>query len=445
MEYSDRASLEELDFPNGPLEADSPLYVLRSPLEETACQKLLEPGSLLQVQGRRYMGKCSFLNHVTGYGKNQGYWSVTVNFQDAPSTVLNDLGSFLRWFSLTVGHQLRLKNRLESYGLSESFDGQTCSEYFETYLLPASSFPIILVLKELDYLFTHPAIAPAFFELLHSWHQKAQNNDTWSNLRLVFVHATSAVPLLYSSAPQFQTDAPLVLSEFSLAQTQQLASRYGLEWAFDDVKAQRLVSLLNMVGGSPYRLAIAFYGLRVGELSLSEIMQIADEPNTIYGPHLQRLERRLAQKPYLKTVFTKVMRANDWVEIDTADAYQLEKLGLAVFNGTAVRTSCMLYQRYFETRLSEPKDPASVRRHSLEAEHITLQDLARTPDAALERSSKDHPLPSDTLCDLAELPIVEPSLPTAQDENLPPKPLLGGRYYLQAQLGSGGFGETFLA
>ncbi len=94
----------------------------------------------------------------------------------------------MRWFCASIARRLKLPNKLKDYWDAEIFGAKdNCTAYFEEYLLPNLSSPLVLGLDEVDMVFEHPNIAADFMGLLRAWHESAKVDDLWKQLRLVVV------------------------------------------------------------------------------------------------------------------------------------------------------------------------------------------------------------------------------------------------------------------
>jgi hypothetical protein len=402
---------EFLEFPGAPLSLDSRFYIPRPPLEELVCQEVEKPGSVIRIQAPRHMGKSSLLNRLIAHAKTRGYLVVNLDFQQADENVFSHLDKFLRWFSANIARKLRLPPKLDDYWDEETGSKVSCTFYFEDYLLEEVNSPILLTLNEVNIVFEHPEIAQDFLPLLRFWHEQAKQVEAFGKLRLAIAHSTEVyVPLKIHQSP-FNVGLPIKLSDFNLNQAQELAVCYGLDWASEELGAQKLAPLLAMVGGNPYRLSLAFYYLHRKELTLDQLLQTAPTSAGIYGSHLQDLWQTLQQEPALKAAWLHAIATEDSPDIDPIAAYKLNSLGLAVLNGSSITPSCELYRRYFRSQLLER----------------TTSNQMRSP--RLETASQ----------------TAIPSVINTSAISESPSTLLGGRYEPISQLGSGGFGYTYLA
>ncbi|WP_257207709.1 AAA-like domain-containing protein, partial [Nostoc linckia] len=334
MVFSDVFSASEIDYPSGPVPLDSPLYINRPALEELICKEILHPGCLIRIKAPKKMGKSSLLNRMIAYAKEQNYQVIYLDFQEADEEVFASLDKFLRWFCIYVTRQLNLISCLDDFWDIEMGSKVSCKIYFEAYLLQQiSSNPVILALNEVQRVFEHPNIAQDFLPMLRFWHEQAKQDCIWQKLRMVVVHTTEIyVPLKLNQSP-FNVGITITLPPFTPKQVQDLALRYGLEWAVSPEEEKRLECLQAMVGGHPYLVSLALYHLSRQEITLEMLLETASTPMGIYTQHLRELLNLLQKEPELMPAMQKVIASNEKVELDAIAAYKLESMGLVQLNG----------------------------------------------------------------------------------------------------------------
>jgi serine/threonine-protein kinase len=269
--------------------------------------------------------------------------------QRADSKLLSDLDRFLHWFCEQVGRRLKRLNQLEEcwigYGSKDK-----CIVYFEECLLEELDVPLVIGLDEVDRVFPHREIADDFFALLRSWYEFARYGDMsselWEKLRLVVVHSTEVyVPLDINQSP-FNVGTNVELPEFTSAQVQDLAGRYGLSWSTHQVE-----QLMTLVGGHPYLVQKALYHIRRQDAILEELEQTAPTEAGIYSDHLRRHWWNLKEYPRLAEAFRQVVIKNKSVELDAELAFKLDSMGLVKLQGNEATPRCDLYRYYFRDRL----------------------------------------------------------------------------------------------
>ncbi|BAY47275.1 hypothetical protein SAMD00079811_48920 [Scytonema sp. HK-05] len=369
--FLDLVPVSKLDFPSGPVPVGSPFYINRPPLEELVYAEIMQPGCLLRIKAPRKTGKSSLVNRIIAHAKVQGYQTVSLDFQEADEAVFTSLDKFLRWFCINVSRQLNLAPNLDDYWDIEMGSKVSCKIYFEAYVLEQIDSPIVLALNELHRVFEHPNIAQDFLPMLRFWHEQAKQDRTWQKVRLVVVHTTEIyIPLKLNQSP-FNVGLTVPLPPFTIAQVQNLAIQYGIDWAASSEGAQRLGSLQKMIGGHPYLINLALYHLYQEEMTLLELLQTASTPSGIYSQHLRELLTLLQADPQLMSAMQEVVMADESVQLDASPprgaplsaiaAYKLESMGLVELDGNQARPSCELYRLYFSQQLlRENEDHASA-------------------------------------------------------------------------------------
>ncbi|WP_223280295.1 AAA-like domain-containing protein [Nostoc sp. PA-18-2419] len=352
--YPNIFSVGKIEFPSGPLAVDSPLYINRPPIEELICKEILHPGCLIRIKAPRKMGKSSLLNRMIAYAKEQGYQIVYLDFQEADQEVFTSLDKFLRWFCVYVSRQLNLLACLDDFWDIEMGSKVSCKIYFEAYILQyIASNPVVLALNEVQRVFEHHNIAQDFLPMLRFWHEQAKQDPIWQKLRMVVVHTTEIyIPLKLNQSP-FNVGITITLPPFSLKQVQDLALRYGLDWAADLLGAQRLAPLQAMVGGHPYLVNLALYHLSGQEITLELLLETASTSAGIYTQYLRELLGLLQKEPQLMSAMQQVIASDQKVKLDALAAYKLESMGLVQINGDQVSLMCELYRLYFSQQLGK--------------------------------------------------------------------------------------------
>ncbi|MGP1386713.1 MAG: AAA-like domain-containing protein [Thainema sp.] len=335
------------ELPGGQVDLASRYYVERPPIEKNCYETILKPGALIRVKAPRQMGKTSLMSRILHHAGENQYLTVPLSFQLADAAIFADLDKFLRWFCASIGRRLRLPNKLADYWDDIFGSKDNCTAYFEEYLLPEISAPLVLGLDEVDMVFEHPNIAADFMGLLRAWHESAKVNQLWKKLRLVVVHSTEVyIPMNINQSP-FNVGLPIELTEFTAAQILDLSQRHGLEWRNDEVK-----QLMAMVGGHPYLLRVALYKIARQETTLDDLLKAAPTESGPYGDHLRRHLWNLEQRSEMAEATKRVMQSARPVRLEAIQAFQLHSMGVVHLRGNEVFPRCNLYRQYFNDRLS---------------------------------------------------------------------------------------------
>ncbi|MGB3672398.1 MAG: AAA-like domain-containing protein [Phormidesmis sp.] len=355
-----------MEFPCGALGLESPFYLERPPIELLCYQNIEMPGSLTRIKGPRHTGKSSLLVRLLSHAQRLQYRTVLVDFQAAEGAVYSDLSRFLRWFCGAVAWQLKLPANLDDYWDEETGAKLSATIYFEDYLLAAIESPIVLALNEVNRVFEHPEIACDFLPLLRFWYEQAKQESAqpgkvrlergFQKLRTVVVHSTEIyVPLNIHQSP-FNVGLPITLGPFDDAQIKALAGRYGVAFGEHQDDEQLTEQLKTLIGGHPYLLSVAFYYLRQGQRSLSQLIAEAPTAAGIYYDHLQACWAHIRAQPALAEVLRRVVSASDPVWVEGAIAHQLSSLGLVTLSGSTCRPVCELYRIFFAEQFAQRRD-----------------------------------------------------------------------------------------
>ncbi len=335
------------EFLCGPVALDSPFYVERPTIEADGYREILKPGSIIRIKAPKRMGKTSLVNRILANAASQNYQIVRLNLRQAEKTLFTNLDKFLRWFCCNVSRGLNLEPRLDDYWDEDSGSKVNCTEYFERHLLEQVSSTLVIGLDEIDTVFSYPDIAEDFLGLLREFHEEAMIKDNWPRLRLVMAYSTEVyIPLNINQSP-FNVGLPLKLPPFNQQQVQDLAVLHGLAWA----SGESAKKLITMVGGHPYLVQLALYHLSRQEVTLEHLLQDAPTHAGIYSDHLRCCLGHLQQQPELAAVLKQVVTADNSVQLQSVQVYQLDSMGLVQLDGNYLKPSCELYRQYFCTNL----------------------------------------------------------------------------------------------
>ncbi len=341
----------EPELPRGQVRLESAFYIRRNPYESQCYQEVLHPGALIRLKAPRQMGKTSLMARILDHAREQGYRTVPLSFQHADKGIFANLNSLLRWFCARVARKLRLPYLVEDYWTETFGSKDNCTAFFEDCLLPETETPLVLGLDEVDRVFQYPKIADDFFSLLRAWYEEAgygdPDSELWQKLRLVIVHSTEVyIPLDINQSP-FNVGLPIHLPEFSPEQVNDLALRHGL-----NLTAIQIQNLMQLIGGHPYLIRLAFYHIVRQQITLSQLLETASTEAGIYSDHLRRHLWNLQQHPELSEAFRQVVTQQTPIELKPAFAFKLHSMGLVHLQADRVTPRFELYRDYFYHRLA---------------------------------------------------------------------------------------------
>ncbi|MGF1934894.1 MAG: AAA-like domain-containing protein [Nostoc sp. ChiQUE02] len=350
QEFNRVATAISLEFPSEPVSLNSRFYISRPPIEELAYAEIVEPGSVICIKAPKKMGKSSLILRLLARANNQGFRTVTLDFQQADKAVFESLDKFLRWFCANVSRELQLEPKLNDYWDEDIGSKVSCSIYFQQYLLSVLETPLVLVLNEVDWVFEHQEIAGELLPLVRSWHERAKGVEIWQKLRLVLVYSTEILITIKLTQSPFNIGLTINLPPFTKEQVQDLAQRHGLDWT-DGKDAE---SLMAIVGGNPFLVRLALYHL-VGkgglERDLEQLLQQAPTKAGIYHEYLRQYVLALQDKPELENAFYEVINATNYVALELRLACKLQSIGLINVEGDRSTPACELYRLYFRQYL----------------------------------------------------------------------------------------------
>jgi transcriptional regulator with XRE-family HTH domain len=344
--------------PGGQMCLNSNFYIDRPILESLCYEAVLQPGTLLVVRAPKQMGKTSLMNRILVRARSLRYRTVSLSLQLADADILQNLERFLQWFCARVGKQLGLPNEIADFWDRSLGSKVNATDYFEDILFanlvnptsPGENRPLVIAIDELSQLFAYPNIASEFLALLRFWSEQAKAGDgdrnPWYYLRVVTVYSTEIQIPISIDRSLMNTWLTIDLPEFTPAQVQDLAERWG-----EETTVQQVEQLMALLGGHPYRLQLAFYYLQQQTISLRQLLENSEIAIAIYAEHLQQYWWNLQCYPNLWAIFTEIVRQSSLVSCEAEQGSQLYKMGLVHWHGLQVSLACELFRPFFRDRL----------------------------------------------------------------------------------------------
>ena len=327
--------------------ADFSKYVERPPVEQLCLETVSQAGSLLRIKSAKGMGKTLLVDRILSQVDKRQYKTVSLSFLQASKGILGDLDRLLSWFALIISKKLGLANLFEEKW-QEGLGLYSCTAYFEDHLLKKLDKPLILVLEEIDSLFTYTSVADDFLSLFRLWHEEAKNNNTWQKLHLIITYSTeNYVPADLNTSPLINVGTEILLPDFTPEQVLTLANKYQANLGKDELQ-----KIINLVGGHPYLIQKALYAITQKQLSLADFEQTAATEAGIYGDHLRGHLLNLQEHPNLAAGMKKVVESSSPVDLGATINWQIHSLGLVNFVQNAVQPRYPPYSDYFRYRLS---------------------------------------------------------------------------------------------
>ena len=167
------------ELPQGQVRLASAFYLERDPQDSLCYEEIFKPGALIRIKAPRQMGKTSLMARILYTASEKGCRSIPLSFQHADREIFSNLSQLLRWLCVRVARKLRLPPRLDEFWTDAYGSKDNCTAYFEDYLLPEISTPLVLGMDEVDRVFQYSAIVDDFFGLLRAWYEEGRLWNRW--------------------------------------------------------------------------------------------------------------------------------------------------------------------------------------------------------------------------------------------------------------------------
>jgi hypothetical protein len=339
------------------MQAMTPIYIERPPIEETCRQAIQNPGGLIRIKAPQKMGKTLLLRKTLDYARSLGYRTASIDFSEwGPNNpIFNDYDQFQRSLCAEISRCLQMEDEDIESKISKTW-GITLSprkstNYFEKYLLLENERELVVTFDRFEVLFDKLNIFEDFCCLLRSWHEKT--NSQWQNFKLILVNSTDDYPELDINHSPFNVgigvNESTGLTGFSLSQTRELLNFYQLE-DLSIANETVLQKFVDFVGGHPFLLDESFKYLRRNPTqTLQQVKEESPTQTGIFNHHLGEVLETLNSHQYLKDDYIRIIQQYpNSVNLPQRSAFNLRSLGLIknADNGCFV-SSCDLYRLYF--------------------------------------------------------------------------------------------------
>jgi len=335
-------AVSKITFPQGAEPLNSLLYQNRGDLEANCYKYIKNTGTLIRIKGASKTGKTSLIKRIVADAKENKNHAVYLNFSLIDRHRLTNSNDFFRSFYAYIVNQIIETPKLEPWN-KDLCNTLNCENQMKK-LLRQIPTGLVLALDEVDKLFEHPDIYQNFFPMLRSWNEKANESEIWEKLRIVVAHSTEDYGRLDINQSPFNIGLPIQLDDFSDAEVLQLAIRHGLE-------SKVVNPIMDLVGGHPYLVRLAFYYLATENISYHELLKYAATDNGIYSQHLANYLDIFQNNPELIKTFQPIICGQENIKKNIKNRiriHQLEALGLIKLDGNFVVPRCRLYSDYFK-------------------------------------------------------------------------------------------------
>ncbi len=286
------ASRDDFDESGGAVPLSSPLYIERQ-ADAEARRSLGAKESIILIQGPRQVGKTSLLARVMQHARTQGTAIVFSDFQLLGDRMDSD-ESFYRVLAYSFASQTGINLDLGAIWNAWLGPNMNLDSIVESLLCQVDR-PVCWAIDEVDILFGRP-YAKHFFGLLRSWHNRRalEPDGPWAKLTLILTYASEAHLFITDiNQSPFNVGVRVPLRDFTLAEVQELASRYDAH--FDSATGAQVFELTN---GHPHLCRKAFASIKSGQTidGLKKKSSLEDGP---FGAQLRHILDIVAQNQEL--------------------------------------------------------------------------------------------------------------------------------------------------
>ena len=341
----ERLITSEISYPECSEALDSPFYVSRETIDNK-CQNLIDrPGCLIKIKAPKQMGKTSLINRLVDYAEQRNNYIVYYDFSFVDVNTLNNIDSFFYSLASYITEEISDYTGedidLTSWNKDNSLTTE-CTKFIKK-LLKVIDRPLVLIFDETDRIFQYESVYQSFAPMLRYWHENGKKSLVWQKLKLILSHSTEEyVKLDINKSPFANVGITVKLEDLTAPEVLELADRHNIE---DEMAIN---SFMDLVGGHPYLIRLAFYHLSQGKLSSEKLLEEAATDSGIYRQHLQRHLERLQRNPALETAFKKIITSDRPIIIKQQKLkHQLEGIGLITLQGNLANVRYELYRQYF--------------------------------------------------------------------------------------------------
>ena len=268
----------------GAIPVGSPFYVRRECDDQLQSAVKRSEGTIL-VYGPRQVGKTSLLARAFELNREAGTQVVISDFQLLSKSQLESANAFNQSLAHSFALQLGLPVDIRENWLDWIGPNSNLHLHIETILNKAEG-TVVWAIDEADRIFG-TEFADDFFGLIRSWHnlRAMDTRSPFRRLSLVISYATEAHLFIKDlNQSPFNVGFRINIRDFSVEQTLDVASRYGLNLKLSDACA-----LQRCTGGQPFLTRKLIESILFGSISLIQLDEYQILGQGPFSDHLRRL------------------------------------------------------------------------------------------------------------------------------------------------------------
>lgn len=317
--------------------------------EEVCYNALLRPKTCLRLKGLTQVGKTLLIQRtIARLKKKKNFHYVYLSLKEINDKYLSNTEELMRWFAQKITNQLHYNYQFEECWQSSEELGAIvqCTTYFEEYILPYLSFPIVLCIDDVHLLLPYEEVTDSFFRMLRSWLEK--EGLSWrQKFRLAIIYTTDIYTSTSINRSPLNIGIAVELSDFNHQEVEALIETYQTIQP-SQFGEEGIIPLTHLVNNNPCLLKIALDHLSLyPNQTLSDILENATTDIGIYQNHLRDLWLKLNENPVLENLFREVIIPKRRVSLSPQHSHFLQRMGLVKIFADGVEPRCELYYQYF--------------------------------------------------------------------------------------------------
>ena len=345
-----------IEVPGGTCSIESKFYISRRDKERKTEQEffdhLLTDGSILKIFAPRQFGKTSLFARVKKFAEDNNYYTAAFDFQNLDKALMQNLSQLCRFICEKTALAANIMEEIVEVEIKKYFEARpdtpkdNTTSFFQKFLLPEITKPVVLMIDESDRLFGYPDISEEFFGLLRSWFSYAKAGKVFTKLRIVVVYSTDARYAIQNinQSPFANIPMEFKLEDFSEKEIISLAQLHGLTLQPDQLKLLR-----EQIGGHPFLIRKALYHLSKKHYSFDELIESASSDDGAFADYLKSQFYYVATNPDFTKVIKKIIDSNN--SLDQNICLKLKGAGIIKGEVPNVEIKYAILKEYLDEKL----------------------------------------------------------------------------------------------
>lgn len=331
----------ELELSGGAVPLESKYYIERE-VDRRMADAMAHGEGLLLIQGPRQIGKTSLLARAMQAFRSAGRRVAHCDLQTLSGSQLEDQDRLYRSIAHHLAKDLGTDAAWREAWTDWSGPNDNLDEAVER-ILGGVKGPVLLGFDEADRLFGQP-YSDDFFGLLRGWYNRRSldPDSPWPRVTIALTYSTE-VHLFIRDLNQspFNVGLRLPLEDFTLEHVTELAGRYGLRMAAED-----LAELHSLTGGQPYLCRKAFDWLAQTGGTIWDLENDAASEGGPFGEHMRRLGVSVGRDAELQQAVRAMLTSEPVTDPDPVRRLASAGVVSPLASG-AVRFRAGVYREYF--------------------------------------------------------------------------------------------------